>query len=247
LEVNVANQRDPKTGSCLGTGNGNTSAGFKKGQNQKRQANEMQGTRSRAHMDRETWNALGDLDEKAWDGLSDQAKTKVTACHFNKGKEHASQDSEVNNMEAKEHDLVFDDSEDEMEAKQHDLEFDDDSDGEPEGQVEVSKHEAVKASDAESARKMHEGEGVDFDAILQAQKAAARLQVRQHDLHDQDSSDDESTVPDLEANAHDQCDSDDDSCICCGLEVNAHNLKSKGETLPKIDGLAEFLDSEEEG
>jgi len=50
----VMNQRDPKTGRYLGNQNGNKSSGFKKGQNQKRQANEMQGTCSRAYMDRET-------------------------------------------------------------------------------------------------------------------------------------------------------------------------------------------------
>jgi len=54
-------------------------------------------------MDRDTWNALGDSDEKAWDGLSEPAKMKITACHFNKGKEYASQSSKVNQMEAKEH------------------------------------------------------------------------------------------------------------------------------------------------
>jgi len=94
-EANVMNQRYPKTGRCLGNKSGNKSTGFKKSQNQKRQANEMQGTRSRAYMDCETWNSLGESDKKAWDGLLDQAKTKVTACHFNKGKEHASQGSKA--------------------------------------------------------------------------------------------------------------------------------------------------------
>jgi len=175
-------------------------------------------------MDRETWNSLGDSDKKAWDGPSDQAKTKVTACHFNKGKEHASQGSEVNKMEAKEHDLVFDDSEDELEAKQHDLQFDDNSDEEHEDQVEVNKHEMAHVSNAETARKMHEDEGVDFDMILQAQQANLRLQVRQHEQHDPNSSDDESTAADL--------------------EVNAHNLEKKGRALPTIEGPMCFFGSE---
>jgi len=44
-EANVTNQQDPKTGRHLGNKNGNKSTGFKRGQNQKRQVNEMQGTR----------------------------------------------------------------------------------------------------------------------------------------------------------------------------------------------------------
>jgi len=199
----VTNQHDPKTGRHLGNKNGNKSTGFKKGQKQKRQANEMHGTRSRACMDRETWNSQGDLDKKAWDGLSDQAKTKVTACHFNKGKEHASQSSEVNQMEAKEHDLLFDDSEDKLEAKQHDSQFDD-SNKEQEEQVEVNKHKVTHASNAESTRKMCEDNGVDFDTILQAQQANTRLQARQHVPCDSDSSDDDSIVANLEVNAHNQ-------------------------------------------
>jgi len=46
LEANVTNQHDLKTGRYLGNKNGNKSTGSKKDQNQKRQANEMQGTRS---------------------------------------------------------------------------------------------------------------------------------------------------------------------------------------------------------
>jgi len=72
-------------------------------------------------MNRETWNALGDSDKKARDQLSDHTKTKITAHHFNKGKEHAAQGSKVNQMEAKEHDSIFDDSDEELEAEQHDL------------------------------------------------------------------------------------------------------------------------------
>jgi len=121
-------------------------------------------------MDCDTWKALEELDKKAWDGLSEPAKTKITGHHFIKGKEYASQTSEVNQMEAKEHELIFDNSEDELEAKQHDLLFDD-SEEEPEEGVEVNKHETIQVSDAESTRNMYEDEGVDFDMILQAQQA----------------------------------------------------------------------------
>jgi len=108
------NQRDPKTGRHLGNRNGNKGAGFKKTQNNKLQANQMQGNQSRAFVNRKTWNALGDSDKKAWDQLSDPAKTKIAACHFNKGKECVAQNSEANKMEAKEHDLIFDDSDGEL-------------------------------------------------------------------------------------------------------------------------------------
>jgi len=99
--------------------------------------------------------------------LSDPAKTKITAHHFNKGKGHAAQGSKVNQMEAKEHDSIFNDSDGELEAKQHDPVFDD-SEGEEETAVEANTFETVQVSDAVSARKMHEDEGVDFDMMLQA-------------------------------------------------------------------------------
>jgi len=50
FEANVMNQRDPNTGRYLGNKNGNKNAGFKKTQNNKRQANQMQGNQSRAFM-----------------------------------------------------------------------------------------------------------------------------------------------------------------------------------------------------
>jgi len=87
FEANVMNQRDPKTGRYLGNKNGNKGTEFKKTQNYKRQANQMQGNHSRAFVDRDTWNALGDSDKKAWDQLSEPARTKITAYHFNKRKE----------------------------------------------------------------------------------------------------------------------------------------------------------------
>jgi len=150
--------------------------------------------------------------------LSDPAKTKITAYHFNIGKEYAAQGSEVNQMEAKEHDLIFDDSDEELEAKQHDLVFDDPEE-EEETAVEVNNFETVQVSNADYTRKIYEDEGVDFDMILQAQQANTRIQVRTHELLDTDSSGEESVAD---------------------LEVNMHNLR------PKIQGLLEFSDSEDE-
>jgi len=147
FEANVMNQPDPNAGHHLGNRNGNKSTGLKKTQNNKRQANQMQGNQSGAFMNHETWNALEDSAKKAWDQLSDPAKTKITACHFNKGKEHAAQGSEVNQMEAKEHDLIFDDSDEELEAKQHDLMFDDPEE-EEEATVEVNNFETIQVSAA---------------------------------------------------------------------------------------------------
>jgi len=158
-------------------------------------------------MDRDTWNSLEESYKKAWDGLSDEAKTKIAMHHFNKGKECASQGSEVNKVEAKQHDLIFDESDDDEEEL-----------------VKVSKHKVIHASNADSACKMHEDEGVDFDMILQAQQASTRLQVNQHELSDSDSSGEESVV---------------------GLEVNAHNQKERSNK-PKIQGLLNFDSLEED-
>ena len=211
------NQRDPKTGRYLGNKSGNKSTGFKKTQNCKRQANQMQGNQSGAFVNHDTWNALGDSDKKAWDQLSDPAKTKIAAHHFNKGKEHAAQDSKANKMEAKEHDLIFDYSDEDLEAKQHDTVFDD-SEEEPET-VKVNNFETLQVSNAESTRKMCEDEGVDFGTVLQAQQANTRVQVRTHELLDSDGSDEEPAAD---------------------LEVNMHNLR------PKIKGPLEFSDSDDE-
>jgi len=230
------NQRDPTTDRYLGNRNGNKSTGFKKNQNQKRQVNQMQGTRSRAFMDRDTWNVLEESDKKAWDGLSEPGKTKITAYHFKKGKEYASQSSEVNQKEAKEHELIFDDSEDELEAKQHDI-LVDDSEEEPEEGVEVNKHETIQVSNAESTRKMYEDEGVDFDMILQAQQANTRLQTYKHELFDSDSSYEE-LVADLQVNVHNFKPKVEE--LVADLQVNVHNFK------PKVEGLLEFANSNSE-
>jgi len=66
FEANVMNQRDPNAGRYLGNKNGNKSSRFKKPQNTKCQANQMQGNQSRAFMNRETWISLEDSDKKAW-------------------------------------------------------------------------------------------------------------------------------------------------------------------------------------
>jgi len=121
-------------------------------------------------------------------------------------------------MEAKEHDLIFDDSNEELEAKQHDLVFDD-SEEEEETAVEVNNFETVQVSNSDSTRKMYEDEGVDFKMMLRAQQANTCIQVRTHELPDSDSSDEESVAD---------------------LEVNMHNLRAK------IQGPLEFSDSEDE-
>jgi len=122
-------------------------------------------------------------------------------------------------MEAKEHNLIFDgDSDGELEVKQHDLIFDDPEE-EEEAAIEVNNFETVQVSNVDTTRNMYEDEGVNFDMILQAQKANTRLQVRTHELLDPDSSDEESVAD---------------------LEVNMHNFRRK------IAGLLEFSDSEDE-
>jgi len=124
---------------------------------------------------------------------------------------------------AKEHELVFDDSEHNLEVNQHDLQFDD-SEEEPEEGAEANKHKAIQASNAETACKMCEDEGVDFDVILQAQQANAHLQSCKHELLDSDSSDKDSAAD---------------------IEANVHGTK-KGNNRPKIEALMEFSDSEGE-
>jgi len=121
-------------------------------------------------------------------------------------------------MEAKEHDLIFDDSDGELEAKQHDLAFDDPEE-EEETSIEVNNFESLQVSDVETTRKMCEDEGVNFDMMLQAQQANTRLQTRTHELLDSDSSDEESAAD---------------------LEVNVHSFRNK------IQGLLEFSDSDDE-
>jgi len=70
-----------------------------------------------------------------------------------------------------------------LEAKQHDLVFDDPEE-EEETLIKVNNFESLQVSNAETTRKMCEDEGVNFDMILQAQQANTRLQVRTHELLD---------------------------------------------------------------
>jgi len=61
---------------------------------QKRQANQMQGRQ--AYVTQDTWNSIPKDDQVKWDSLSDKTKLTVTAYHSNKGKEHALRDAEAN-------------------------------------------------------------------------------------------------------------------------------------------------------
>ena len=90
-----------------------------------------------------------------------------------------------------------------MEAKEHDLVFDDDDDDSIEDEpIEAKVHETVKfrIPTAEDTRKLYEGEGVDFDQILQAQKANTRIQVKMHSIEEDSESDEEYTG--IEINSH---------------------------------------------
>jgi len=99
LEGNVNAQRGKGTGRHVPRKQGGTN-------NQKRQANQMQGRR--AHVTQDNWNSIPKDDQVKWDSLSDKTKLTVTAYHFDKGMEHALRDAEANKMEAKQHDMVFD-------------------------------------------------------------------------------------------------------------------------------------------
>ena len=183
FEVNVTDQkRDQKSGRYTSSKPNNNRYG-----NQKRQANQMQGTRSRAYMDRVTWEKLSEADQKAWDTMSDAGKNALTYYHFNKGKEVASRDANK------------------VEAKNHELEFDDESEDDT-SVVEAKTHEVVIAPEgnAESTRKMYEEEGIDFGLILQAQKASTRLEAKVHRIDELTYSSDEDDEEEsgLEVNSH---------------------------------------------
>ena len=94
-----------------------------------------------------------------------------------------------------------------MEAKQHDLICDDDTDEEEEVvEANVDEAEPTNASNAESARKMCEDEGVDFDMILSVQKANTKIQASTHQMEfgcDSDNgSDEEHESCAIEARTH---------------------------------------------
>ena len=188
LEANVNYQRDKNPRNKT---NGrfmprNNKGNFNKNYPQKQQANQMQG--KRAFMSGETWNSLSTEDKAIWDGLSDASKLKITTYHFNKGKEYASRDGEANKMEAKEHDLVFDDDGGDggtIEAKVHDVEQD---------EPQVKGIEATKM--------LYDEEGIDFEQIIGAQKSntKGRIQAKMHSIEEDYSSDED--FADLEVNAH---------------------------------------------
>ena len=188
LEANVNYQRDKNPRNKT---NGrfmpkNNKGNFNKNYPQKQQANQMQG--KRAFMSGETWNSLSTEDKAIWDGLSDASKLKITTYHFNKGKEYASRDGEANKMEAKEHDLVFDDDDDDgnvIEAKAHEVEED---------EPQVKGIEATKM--------LYDEEGIDFDQIIGAQKGntKGKIQAKMHSIEEEYSSDED--FADLEVNAH---------------------------------------------
>jgi len=167
LEANVNAQHDKGTGRYVPRKQGGTN-------NQKRQANQMQG--KRAYVTQGTWNSLSKEDQVKWDSLEDKTKLTITTYHFNKGKEHALRDTEANKMEAKQHDMVFDsDVEDDnsvIEAKNHEL-------------------TPPQVNDASTTRKLHEEEGIDFGQILQAQKANTRLFTGVHEFEPEEESDDD--------------------------------------------------------
>jgi len=123
----------------------------------------------------DTWNSIPKDDQVKQDSLSDKTELTVTACHFDKGKECTSPDAEVNRMDANQHDMAFD-ADDEAENSV----------------VEGKNHEATppQVKNADMTRKSCEEQGVDFEQILQAQKANTRLFTGVHELEPEEESDD---------------------------------------------------------
>ena len=160
-------------------------------------------------MDRATWESMNEDEKKAWNSTSEKSKIRIAGFHFGEGKECVSRGSEADKMQAKERDLVFDndDDEGELEAKQHDLVFDDDTDEEEDiVEVNVNEAEPTNAFNTESARKMCEDEGVDFDMILSVQRANTKIQASTRQMefghNSNDSSDEENESHAIEARAH---------------------------------------------
>ena len=77
-----------------------------------------------------------------------------------------------------------------MEANQRNPVFDEDCEDDDKSVLEARSHEVAPPpkSDANSARKMCEDEGVDFDHILQAQKAITRIHAGAHQFDASESS-----------------------------------------------------------
>jgi len=127
-----------------------------------------------------------------------------------------------------------------LEAKQHGLLFDG-SEEEPEEGVEVNKHKIIQVSDAESTRKMYKDEGVDFDMILQAQQANTRLQTYEHELLDSDGSDEEAVAEGLLHFSN--SDSEDKLALQCPSameEALAHD--ARGEIDDPDEGIEESIE-----
>jgi len=116
-----------------------------------------------------------------------KTKLTVTTYHFNKGKEHASQDTEANKMEAKQHDLVFD------------ADADDDN-----SVIETRNHEVAppQTNDTDTRRRLYEVKGIDFKQILQAQKANTRIHTGDHEFDPNEESDEDEEHTGLEVNSH---------------------------------------------
>lgn len=158
----------------------------------------MEQPHRRIYVDQETLNSIPEEERKIWDALSDTTRTKITSCHFNKGKECAACGMEASKMEAKEHDIIFD----------GDLE-DKDTSG-----LEARAHKTDQFTPlySDATRQMCKEEGVDFDQILQAWQSNTRLQAGMHQVNSLGSdsnsdSDDEEEALGIKVNIHSQgCD-----------------------------------------
>jgi len=178
LEANVNAQRDKGTVCYVprkqsGTGN------------QKRQANQMKGRH--AYMTQETWNSIPKDDQVKSDSLTDKTKLTVAICHFEKGKLHALRETEANKIEAKQHDAVFDaDDEDDNSA------------------IEARNHEVTppQSNDADATRRLCADEGIDFEQILQAQRANTHICTGVHEVDPNEESDEDEEHTRLEVNSH---------------------------------------------
>jgi len=88
-----------------------------------------------------------------------------------------------------------------MEAKQHDMVFDDEDDNLV---IEAKNHEVSppQVNDARTTRKSYEEEGIDFGQILQAQKANTRLFTGIHEFESEEEFDNDEEYTGLEVNSH---------------------------------------------
>jgi len=92
-----------------------------------------------------------------------------------------------------------------MEVKQHDTVFDaEDTDKNSVIEAKNGKATLPQVNDAYTTRKLHEEEGIDFEQILQAQKANTRLFTGVHKLEPEEESDndEEHTGLEVTSNSH---------------------------------------------